>query len=630
MTDISEYKLASRTKPGRRIGIPATRILRKMPGLLATSVLLLFGSLYALSGLIAIINFAWPHPMFDQYRLYTYYLGLPFPENVLQLENGHRPIVPALIRLAEIQWFSANQILQITFGTTCAFLTAAIVAITVWRERDVSMPIRAACFASAWISVFWLANARMLLHGNELVHAYLLTLCVVLGALAVYRASRGSSQAWMFAATMTCIVATFCFGPGIATFPALVVLAWLSRVPLRSLWSLPAGFAICIIVYLWALPGDGGVRGMLHLRPLESIAMAARWIASPWITAWLGFAEPSSYPWITDKSDSSSIISALKYSADTSQALLHLDWRFGGAMLIGLSGFGILAIALLRRLGRRSALGLSESLALTLAMFGAATSLVIGIGRLDYLIELPGQVFADRYLVWPCLFWLGCGMLLLLKFDRIGRPARAVAIIVAVIVPIALLPTHESGVGWGALVYRNGQIAAIAARSDVIDGNRFYDDAAASRGDRLLTLRLLKERRLAMYAAPETEWLGRSVSLTAADPRVEIQFARVDAVNDVRDGSLAAHFDGTIATGLNVVRDGGALAVVDSHDRVTGFVVRSFLGSHKSSLRLNLPKKRGFDGYIRHYSPTETYRLVLLDPTAGIARPIARIPALSP
>ena len=75
----------------------------------------------SLTTLCAIVNFGFRQPMWDQWREYETFLGLPFPQNVIQLANGHRPILPNLVRVAEIHWFAANQLLQLSVGAACAF-----------------------------------------------------------------------------------------------------------------------------------------------------------------------------------------------------------------------------------------------------------------------------------------------------------------------------------------------------------------------------------------------------------------------------------------------------------------------------------------------------------------------------
>ncbi len=118
------------------------------------------GAFYLLTGLAMIAAFAWPQPFLDQFRLYPIYLELPFPENVLQRENGHRPIIPGLIRVLEIHWLGANQMLQIAFGAFCALATALCAAWIALREDRLARPLRLAGAMLAVMAVFWLGNAQ--------------------------------------------------------------------------------------------------------------------------------------------------------------------------------------------------------------------------------------------------------------------------------------------------------------------------------------------------------------------------------------------------------------------------------------------------------------------------------------
>ena len=129
--------------PDRGIhGPPAWAWARTVPGGLVAIALLLAGGWFLLTGLLEIINFGFRQPMFDQYRMYPNYLTLPFPDSVLQLENGHRPILPNLVQVAEAHWFSASQNLQLAVGGGSALLMAALLSIAAWRGPGTSLPTR--------------------------------------------------------------------------------------------------------------------------------------------------------------------------------------------------------------------------------------------------------------------------------------------------------------------------------------------------------------------------------------------------------------------------------------------------------------------------------------------------------
>jgi hypothetical protein len=588
---------------------------------------LLEGGYFLLTGLLEIINFGWRQPMFDQYKMYPHYLEYAFPENIIQLENGHRPILPILITLAEIRWMNANQILHIGVGASCAFLMAAIPALAVWRQHSISMPMRAAAVAVALIGIFWLANARMLLHGNELLHVYLPGLLVLLAALCTQRASRNVPARWMTLATLFCTGAMFCFGAGVAAFPAVALVAWLSRVPLRAIAILVGGLGISLIVYLWVLPSDDGVRQMLQLRPLDSIATAARWIGSPWVNAWLGFANPPLYPWMSADTQTTTAGVVLASSANGIQQLTGIGLRRTGSLLFGLTGFLILALVVVGRLRRRAPATTIENIALTMSLFGAAISLLIGIGRLDYMARLPDELFADRYLPWSCTFWIGIAILGLLRLDA-ARPAIRMPTLAAMIcLPLLLCPSHRNWAGWGEAVYRNSQASAAAILSGVFDPQMFPDDASARHEDVAHTLDLLRNHRLAMFAGPESSLLGEAVRTRAPEGDVAAVVYGLKTLQDAFTGKPAATFSVVVQDEIRWVLKQGPMVVLDAENRIRGFALPSFIDGKPSEPRLKRPRKKGFTGYIADYQNFEKYRLGVLDPGLGLATVLADLPA---
>lgn len=576
--------------------------------------------LYLLTAFCAIVNFAWLQPLFDQFRLYDIYLSLPFPDNVLQLENGHRPVVPALLRLAEIRWFDANQKLQITLGAGFAFATSLILALIVWRQRELPLAARAAGVFIAIIGVLWMANARMLLHGNEALHAYLLILCLVLACILCARAGSGHEYRRLLLASVACAVATFSFGPGIATFATVILLAWLQRLRSSALLLPVTALVLCLCIYLFVLPGDAGVRGQLEFRPLALAATSARWLASPWIVGWLGLADEQLYGWAIEGLRAQPLAAALIAVAEALQRWTGLHWTSSGATVVGAAGIAAFGLLLVPYLRRRERLTAFDSVALGLCLFAMATAAVVCLGRLRYLEELPMQTFADRYLLWPCLFWLGLGLLLLRRLAPRLRPLpRRFALLPLLAVAVVAWPTHHLWTGWGATVYRNLQQSAASARSDAFDARHFADNGAVSAEVTLRALGYLRERKLAMYAAPGSDWLGRSVH-GPLQPVADIiaQPGTLKPLQDMRTGAPIAHLEGWIASGISAAQDAGELVVIDPNDRIVGFAEYSFIRPQAEVLRLDLPKKRGYDGYIRDYEAGAAYRLVLVrDPDQG-------------
>jgi hypothetical protein len=588
--------------------------LTRWVGRFFTSWMLLAGAGFLLTSLATIATFAWPQPAFDQYRLYPLYLELPFPENILQRENGHRPIVPGLVRVAEIRWFAANQQLQIGVGLAAAILTALLAAWICLRDKSLTQTARATGAAAAVIAVFWLGNARMLLHGNELVHAYLLTLCVVAGTACVFAASRTRPMLWMLIASLAATIATFCFGPGIACFPAFAIAAWAAGVRTRACAVPVFAMVASLILYLGVLPEDGSVRDSLTLRPIENIVMAARWIASPWINGWLGFAEPALIP------HHANILAAGRFawivsSANWVIATLGLPWSTWGAGLIGAAGFAVLAAWLLRTCIKRDVSSPADLLGGVLMMFGAASSLIISLGRLPYLQENPVQIFADRYLVWPCLFWLGVLLVLLAQRGRMGSALRRASIVIAAVFVAVLLPTHHLGAGWGATVYRANQQTAAAARADVLSAEVLWrDDPSASFESKLHSLALFRQRNLAMFAPAGAASLGQRWRGTlSAAPSPQVQAIERVPVSDHRPGRAVAAYSGVLWPDAPTLESNELLIVLDDGNDIVGFGEPSSLGSGESALRWTLGEMRGFDVFVNDFDESKTYRLARVD-----------------
>ncbi len=599
-------RLAATARSGttlRAVRLIATRLL--------VLAFVLWAGYYLLTALSAIVNFAWRQPMFDQWRMYAIFLDLPFPQNVLQLENGHRPIIPNLIRVAEIRWFGANQLLQTSIGTLCALLTAGIVAASLVSHRELPLLTRAAGIMLAVIGVFWLANARMLLHGHEALHAYLVTLMVACAGLCTWKASLGRPLHWLAIASGACVVATFSFGPGVASFPAIMLLGVLLRLRWRYLLVPSVVLALCLVLYLLVLPGGQTVRRGLDFRPFASLVTTAQWLASPWVNAWLGWADP---PLQSDLQASLRASTSGRFLIASAHVVtLHSDmvrqWLAAGLGLLGIATF-LARVALFHR--RHAALSQTQALAIALCLFALATAAMMGIARLDYFVIYPGQIYADRYLLWPCLFWLGLSLLLLIDVSRMQhRSVTVCGILFLLLLPMAMLPTHQAWGRWGMVVYERSQESAAAARSDVFDAEVFPDGADASRSTVTHTLALLKKDHLAMFAGSGWKLLGTQVagslvqdSNLVADASLQGVF--VDPLSELP----VARIEGVVLEGMARIQPGDELAIVDVNNRIVGFAEFSFIAQEVPALRT--PRKRGFDGYVDDYHAGQSYRVVLL------------------
>jgi hypothetical protein len=580
---------------------------------------------FAFTTLCAMVNFGWREPMFDQWNEYGTYLDRSFPQNVIQEANGHRPIIPNLIRVAEIHWFAGNQLLQLVIGGVAAYLIAAIFAISALRERQLTLAARLAAVMLSVLGVLWLANARRLLHGSEALHGYLPTLAALLASYFTYLAWQQRRIGWLAVASACCMLGTFSFGLGLASFCSLFALFAILRLPWRWL-SLPlAAFVLCGLLYVVILPGDQGVRGQLRIEPLENIRLTAQWLSAPWMNGWLNNANP----------DSASMVdlgTRLGRYLDKAAKLLVGTTSFVGlgvggiSVLLGLGGIATFALLALRALLGQVVISRLSALAFGMGTFALASAVITVVSRLAYLHEHPDQIYADRYLAWPSLFWSSLAILLLLAAMRSRNMIpRLLGIAFLVALPIVLSATQRTGVIWGAIVYRIAAQTSAQTRSGIYDRTHF-PGVAQDRDTELHEIERLRNARIAMFADPGWERVGSTWSGTL-EPGDDyaVQAHWVDTVADPTADKPAGHAEGWVRHGVADLRQHGQLALLDETGTIAGLAEFSFIGGNAQALLMSTPRKRGFDGYVRAYDPDKKYTLAVLDFAANRGIALTRI-----
>lgn len=551
--------------------------------------------------------------MFDQWHEYETLLGLPFPQNVLQEANGHRPVIPNLVRVAEIRWLDGNQVLQLAVGTFAEILIVGLMAISALRERRISLIARCAAVMLAVLGTLWLANARRLLHGSEALHGYLPILAAASASYCTYLAQTHRSLTRLSLACLFCVLATFSFGLGVASFCSVLLLCTLLRTPLRW-WVLPLGtLALSLVLYVFLLPGDQAIRQQVHLDMGDGIWQLARWMSSPWMDGWLNSANTNSLP-VADPNtrlgkfvNHSAIVTVLALDS----VGLRLDTL---SALLGLAGIGGFCAFVVQMYRRKIELTRLTALATGLAAFALASAVITVAGRLDYLRVYPGQIYADRYLAWPTLFWACLTILSVVQIARSGgKFARIAGTAFLVALPVILSATQRSGAIWGAIVYRQAQQTAGQVLNGIYDRPHF-PGVNLSTEEELREIALLRGKKIAMFADPSWQRIGTAwTGSLETDNEITASARWVAPVTDSVTGDKVGHVEGWFSRGIARAQGLGQVALLDGRGMITGFAEYSFIGPGADALILHLPRKRGFDGYVRTFEEGETYTLALLD-----------------
>ena len=504
-------------------------------------------------GVYAVTLYSWRDLYADQWRSYGVLLSLPFPDNVLFLDNGHRPIVTSLLRVVEIDWFRGNLWLQWAVGLAFAIGTVLLGWRIVARDHALGDLARAACAAILALAVFWLANGRMLMHPNESVAAYLVTLLAALTGAVGARLSSGARGIGreIAVASACCFVATFSFGAGIALFIALAVSLAVARARWANVAFVFVALAATLAVY-FSLPGGQGVSGVLQVRPLANARIAAQWLASPLMYLLLPFLDGSQAASLPFE-----FLRRLAAWTSTGYTALFGDVWTSMAPQVVVGSAGIVALLMQSfTCWRRRAMTDTRFAGLIFAWFGLGVAGVVALSRVAYFDANPGQIYAGRYLPWPCLFWAG------LVFIAVGRPradetsgvgdsVRPWIPAAVALVAIAALAGNRSWMDWSRFTQTLIRHQASAILADVYSASLFQGESVPE--EVKTGLPRVRQARIAMFAHPAAGRLGtRPCDLPAELFPAEVAAMAKPFLSDA--GVPALEIEATLPPGFPRVR----------------------------------------------------------------------------
>lgn len=554
------------------------------PAALLRPVFLVLAGITLAWGAYAVWRYGWRDLYADPWRLYERFVTLPFPANVLFLENGHRPVVPNLLRVAEIAWLGGNQVLQWGVGLAFAVLTVLVGWTIVLRDRALSGLDRAACALVLSLAVFWLANSRMLMHPNESVHTYLITLLVAIAAsVGSGIAERGGGSGWKIAVCAGCgFVATFSFGPGLALFVALAVVLAIVRASWRHVALVIVAMLVTLAAY-FALPGGQGVSGVLKLQPPANLRIAAQWLASPIMYLLLPFLDGN----LAAVLPGQWLRRVAIWTANGYTAQFGSVWQsVWPQAAIGAAGIAALLLQSLARWRRRDVTPTAFA-GLLFAWFGLGVAAVVALSRLAYFEVYPGQVYANRYLPWPCLFWAGL-VLVALGRRRADSPAagsisRRALLALIFVLTLCALASNPNWMGWARDTQALARHQATAVLTDVYASTLAQGETVPA--ELHAGVPAVRAARVALFAHPAAGRLGSR--LAEAPAGLFAPPAEATARPFVSDAGVAAlEIAAPIPGGYPRVRadywvltdDGGTVVgyahfdPLDSGQRLAGFV----------------------------------------------------------
>ncbi len=519
----------------------------------AVTALWLMAAVYLFGGLAAMWLFSPRVPYADGWRFLAHFLETPFPQDILTPDNGHREVLPNAVRVFELQVFSAQQWFQTAVGMVLALATLAVAARTLLREGPAT-PTVAAAILFVTAGVFWLGNVRALGHGNESVHAYFVTLFLVVGLALLSRPppSAGRELRDVAVAAVCGIAATFSFGSGIACFVAYAVVLAIRGVRWPS-WALMGGGLLIALLPAWL---GSGAQVPFQIALLAQAEHLPRWLAAPFVYALWPLLDPAIAMQIPLGAARVPAHAIAQSTEATFGPVMLARWPH---MLIGVIGLTWLGMETWRA-WRRPLPGVL--LGVGIAWFAVAVGGMVVLTRLEYLQVHPDQLLAPRYVVWSSLFWAGLAIAATL---HVRRPMRAG--VLALVTAIMLLPSQAWMGMQGWLTRGVAEHAALAATTGVVDTGLALGETVP--GDLAAALPALRATRSSMFAWPEARWLGQT--LQPDDVRVvDASHITVTTV-DNRLGEPGRRVRFTLGS-----VPGPRLLLVDEDDVVRGLALREF------------------------------------------------------
>jgi hypothetical protein len=388
-------------------------VVRTTSGWDRSTAILLWSAavLVVLYGAFIIWRYAWLDIYADQWYIYGILLSEPFPENALRAVNGHRIVIPNLIRLVELHWLGGDQTLQ----RACGVVFATGTVLLFWRvfatERNVRATARGGAALVVALSIFWLANGRMLLHAAESTQIYFVIFMLALASVALAplaHAPATPSGARVWGATLCGLLAAMSFGYGIVLFPAALATLIIVRAPPRSMLPLVVGVALALVLYL-VTPGSDGVPGMAPVGLLDYLSVGLRWLGTPIAQVLRPFIDPAHAPAYLGAWWDESITDGARQFDEAYGSIDKLFWL---PLCAGGAGVGLACWYSWRTWRTRECnrMGLAG---LMLVWFGLGASGVIALTRSAFFSANPLQIATERYLPLPTLFWAGVLLLAL-------------------------------------------------------------------------------------------------------------------------------------------------------------------------------------------------------------------------
>lgn len=456
---------------------------------ISTAIVLIF--FYVISGLAVMILLSPQIPYADSWRFLAQLIELPFPQNILASDNGHREIIPNLIRLADLHWFSAAQSFQTFCGIAFALLTLGLFLRGIYVSQ-IAQATKIIIILFAVLAIFWLGNIRVLGHASEAIHAYLITACLIQGVVLLIDDIAKPTSYLLKGCCVGVLgfIASFSFGSGIACFAAFFLVLAIQK----SRWQLWLGVTLWFLLVI-ALSIFSGSTGRFIFSPFAQLNTLLSWISAPIVYAAWPLLDPAIAAQIPVK-----IIQ--QFSVDVSTLVeAEIGPIVFGPWPIKLISLTALFLLLRETWFLRSKYIAIPMLGVAISWFSVTVGGLIAIGRYEYFLDNPEQVMAARYIVWSSWFWVGLGIAIISR-----KTENSMHLFVALFVSLALLPSQIWMAKLGISTKNASEFGALAVTLNAYNSQTKLGENIPAEMSYIMPE--LKDRKAGIFLWPEINLLN--------------------------------------------------------------------------------------------------------------------------
>lgn len=524
----------------------------------------------------------------DFWRIYDTCLNRTWLYSTTLKYNGHSHIFPSQFWFTTLHFFHGNENIIFFIGLTLQLAGAGLLFVPVCLDSGLGKTEKVAALLVITLATFWLARSAITgIPGFNCENSLALG-----GAALAFLCLPALRQKGDFRSFVIVIcggmIATFSFGTGLATWPALLLLGYCLRLSARQLFILGVAATAAAIIFASLParePGGDYWRGFDLSLPSTYLGLAAnfcRLLGSPLyhaMDAW------SSTP--------GSAADDLK------------RW----SLCAGVVGLVSALVVILTGLITRNLKGGCARTGYALTCFGLITFVLVIIGRAPRMRQFPAELDAPRYLYWSTLFWAGLALSALRSIKT--RPTLRWPVLFAIfLLPVLIFRSHyyEGLRGRYAMVL--SQAAATSLINDVHDAATIQLIAVDSIDFVYHLAPQLRQLRLNMFSAGLQDWIGGNISGLFPRRRKQNFTARchVEALIPSEHGSPAARIRGHCK--IKKRSEPIVMIISDPDGKVCG-IARAYptkaifnkllYGGRFASASLY--------GYIPHYDPAVRYTL---------------------